>query len=236
MKQQVTFTVQEKADRFDQISKMFYETNFGLASKAEIELLMFKFYYEKLIESNRTSTGNIDYNACSDYRISKDLGITQQRVRNLKIRKQLVYPAKYDWKKELSILMNNARYDEKLNKITVSIPDPNLYYDIQNFIEELGGYIDIQLNSKILQIRAEYFLALVVAVENSPENQKRLEKEIKKEFIKKNKSEQGYDSKNIGKSLIELATNITTIAANISGIISPSNLLGVSFLKLLGIN
>jgi len=235
MKQQMTFTLQEKADCFDQISKMFYNTNFGQASKAEIELLMFKFNFEKLTESSQTSTGNIDYSTCSDYRISKDLGITQQRVRNMKIRKQLVYPVYYDWQKELSILMNNARYDEKLSKITISIPDPNLFYDIQNFIEELGGYIDIQLNSKILQIRAEYFLALVVAVENSPENQKKLEKEIKKEFIKYNKSEKGYDSKNIGKSLIEVTTNVTSIAANISGIISPTNFLGVSFLKLLGI-
>jgi len=235
MKQLITFTVQEKADCFEQISKIFYNTNFGQASKTEVELLMFKFYFEKLVKSSQTSTGNIDYNACSDYKISKKLGITQQRVRNMKIRKQLVYPVDYDWQKELSILMDNARYDEKLSKITVSIPDPNLFYDIQNFIEELGGYIDIQLNSKILQIRAEYFLALVVAVEKNQKNQKNIEKRIKKEFIEYNKSEKGYDSKNIGKSLLEITTNVTSIVASISEIISPSNFLGVSLIKLLGL-
>lgn len=53
----------------------------------------------------------------------------------------------------------------------ISIPDPNLFYEIQNFLEEQGAYIDKQLNSKLLVIREEYFADLLLplsqtAIEN----------------------------------------------------------------------
>ena len=62
------------------------------------------------------------------------------------------------WIFAFATLSKNARFDESTHKITVSIPDPNLFYEIQNYLEESGAYIEVQLNSKILQIRAEYFL------------------------------------------------------------------------------
>lgn len=47
----------------------------------------------------------------------------------------------------------------------VNISDPNLYLDIQNFIEEKGVVVEKQLNSKLLQIRAEYYIDLVISLE-----------------------------------------------------------------------
>ncbi len=81
-------------------------------SKADIELMMFHFYIEKMVTDFKDENGILDYKKCSDYKISKDLGITQQRVRNLKVKNQLVYPIEYDWKAALSQLIKNVRYDK----------------------------------------------------------------------------------------------------------------------------
>ena len=47
----------------------------------------------------------------------------------------------------------------------INIPDPNLFIEIQNFIEDQGAYVEKQLNSKILQLRIEYYIDLIVALE-----------------------------------------------------------------------
>lgn len=81
------FTPEEKVRYFDEIASHFYVRNFGSISKSNMELLMFKFYLEKLIDSSQRKDGIADYNLCLDYRISTDLGITLQRVHNLKTKK-----------------------------------------------------------------------------------------------------------------------------------------------------
>lgn len=228
----VRFTPEEKIRCFDEIASHFYESNFGQTSKSDIELLMFKFYIENMISVNTSKDGTIDYNQCSDYKISKDLGITQQRVRNLKVKKQLVYPIDYDWKKALAKLTENARYEPNTKKVILNIPDPNLFLEIQNFIEEHGAYIEKQLNSKILQLRAEYYIDLIVLLE-SEKKRKEIIKSLKKDFIDQGKDDAVFNEKNIGKSLIEGAVNITMVAANISSFLSPGNCVGKAFIKLL---
>lgn len=37
---------------FDEIASHFYEANFGQASKADIEMMMFNFYIKKIIEGH----------------------------------------------------------------------------------------------------------------------------------------------------------------------------------------
>lgn len=53
-------------------------------------------------------------------------------------------------------LTENTRYDQDTGKVILSIPNPNLALEIQNFIEDSGAYVEKQLNAKLLQIRAEY--------------------------------------------------------------------------------
>lgn len=222
------FTQEEKAKYFDEIAAHFYERNFGSISKQDMELLMFKFYLEKLIAVNQREDGTIDYNLCSDYKISTDLGITQQRVRNMKVKKQLVYPKDFEWKKALAHLTENARYDSTTKKIVISIPDPNLYLEIQNYLESEGAYIEKHLNSKLLVIRAEYYIELVVMLEDA-ESRKKVIKELKKSF----KEEDVFDERHIGESIIKGAVDITTIIANISTVISPENYLWKSFVDMI---
>lgn len=74
----MVFSTEEKANMFDQIAGHFYSRNFGQTSKTDLEVLMFNFYLRQM-ERTHPHALNLDY------LISKELGITQQRVRNLRL-------------------------------------------------------------------------------------------------------------------------------------------------------
>ncbi len=228
----IAFTENEKAELFDQIAACFYNANFGRMSKADMELMMFRFYIEKLIRSNCNEDGTIDYNKCSDYKISQELGITQQRVRNLKVKNQLANPIEYDWKKALAKLTENARYDKDTHKVMLNIPDPNLYLEIRNFIEERGAYVETQLNPRLLQIRAEYYIAIVIELE--PEkSKKKIINVLKRRFANVEKTNVIFDECNIGKTLLDYGVGISEIIANIGGLFTVDNLIGRALISLL---
>ena len=228
----ISFNDEEKIELFDEIVSHFYNSNFGQLSKSDMELMMFNIYIKKMISENRNSDGTIDYRCCSDYKISQDLVITQQKVRNLKVNNQLINPIDYDWKATLARLTENARYDKNSGKIVINIPDPNLFIEIQNFIEDQGAYVEKQLNSKILQLRVEYYIDLIVSLEPDV-TRKKIIVELKKQIKAEGKDDKLFDDNNIGKSLLETPANITTVAANISSLVSPENLIGVALMKLL---
>lgn len=207
----IQFTDEEKIKYFDEIAKRFYDTNFGQISKADFELLMFHFYIETLIKANQKD-GTLDYNACSDYKISHDLGITPQRVRTLKVKKQLIYPVKFNWQDALIGLTKFVRYDKATGLVALNIPDPNLYLAIQNYIEEEGGYIEVQLNSKLLKTRVEYYVQMLVS--SSESEIRDIVKQIK-ETIKKEEQKYSVDDVPLGKLLMDSGLNISTILSNV---------------------
>ena len=78
----------------------------------------------------------------------------------------------------------------------------------------------------------EYYIDLVVALE--PEkNRKKIVKAVKKQFEESGKEDTVFDERNIGKSLLEKAVDGISIAANISSIISPENIVGQALCKFL---
>ena len=218
------FSDEEKVKMFDQLANRFFELNFGQASKADIELLMFRFYLEKIVSDAKCSDGTIDYLKCSDYQISKDLGITQQKVRNLKIKKELIYPSKFDWQLALKNLLKNARYERESKKICLSILDPNLYYEVENFFDLHGAAIEKTLNPKILKLRVEYFIQLLTELE-AENSKKEILKELKRHIKQTEKDEISFDENSVGKKLIDAGVNITSIVSNITGIASSSKIL-----------
>ena len=219
----MNWTIHEKAKMFDEITEHYYNRNFGSFSKSDMDLLMFKFFLEKGIGNNVNGDNLLDYNSVSDYEISKKLGITQQRVRTLKIKKQLIYPTEYDWQKSLATLLKNARFDKESQKVILSIPDPNLLIEIQNYVEKHGGYVATQFNRKLLQIRIEYFIELAVLVHENEHTKKEIIKLLKKHIKDSNKNETVFDENNIGKSLLDAGVNITSIVANITTILGADN-------------
>lgn len=115
----------EKAAAFDKIAEKFYFANFGSTSKSDIETLMFSIYIEQIL---KTEENNFD--AYSDYTLSKLLGITQSKVSSLKVRKELQYPFdKFEWRNSLARIADRAVYED--GKIKLFIPDRNLYLEVK---------------------------------------------------------------------------------------------------------
>lgn len=172
----------KKVAAFDEIAKLFYKKNFGTTSKAEIELLMFSIFMDEMIDTYADPKTNVlNYNACSDYNIGKILGIPQEKVNTLKIKKQARYPKSFDWKKSLEDIQDRIVYDDRKKKVIIPVPDPNLYNEISNFIETNGGYIEIQRGKNVIQMRPEYlFMLLYYGVEDEKEKKK-----IREHFAKK---------------------------------------------------
>lgn len=81
------FSKDEKAKAFDKLAALYYQHNFGSASKSEIDLLMFSLLFDKLLEKNKDNE-----DAYSPYELSKLLCVPQSRITTLKTRKQLKYP------------------------------------------------------------------------------------------------------------------------------------------------
>ena len=158
------FDDKSKIEAFDKIARNYYFCNFGSMQKSDFDTLMFSVFIERILDKQEENP-----NAYSDYTLSKILGITQQRINNLKIKKELKYPYnKFDWKKSFARLVKNARFEN--GKIKIYIPDPNLFLEIRNAIESEGGYIDVSLNSKLLQLEPEYYLWILRLI--APDDEK----------------------------------------------------------------
>jgi len=170
-----SLSAQEKAKLFDKIAENYYNVNFGSFNKSQIDLLMFSIYLDKLIESGQSF---------DDYEMSKQLGITQATVRQLKVKKQLIYPREYKWYDSFIEYSKNAVFDNA-DRIVISIPDPNVYLELQQAIEALGGFVEVQLNSKLLKIPPGYFIELLLHICKLEKNLDEKEiKVLKKSFIK----------------------------------------------------
>lgn len=149
------YSEKRKAKLFDQISGKYFDKNFGTMTKSEFELLLFNMLLEYLRDNKP--------NELSDYRISKILGISQTRVRNLKQRAELVYPRKdFEdvWKEYFKNYIQYARYDEKTGLVKVNIADITVITELRNFMEENKWYDEYQLNPKLFQCPVEIFLDL----------------------------------------------------------------------------
>lgn len=187
----------EKAAAFDEIAKQFYFCNFGTMQKLDIETLLFSLYLDRILDMSEENMQSY-----SDYTLSKYLGIAQNKVSNLKVRKELKYPyPKFDWKKSLARISKNAKYEN--GKIKIYIPDKNLYFEIKNAIESMGGYVEVQLNSTLLQVPLEYFLNLMVEISDEA-NREEFRKKLKEEFHKQKLEVEAIEAESIGNVLKEL--------------------------------
>ena len=201
------FSEKTKAAAFDKIAELFYSKNFSASSKSEVEILMFSIYMDALINSCKNSDGTIDYSVCSDYEIGKQLGITQERVRSLKVKKQARYPIEFRWQDSLLSIKESVRYDDGINKIIIPTRDPNLYNEIRNYIEDHGGYIEIKRSGNYIQIRPEHYFMLIYE-ELSEVDQEECRGELEKELRKYNKGNaiaEAQSPKDVMKNVISVA-------------------------------
>ena len=194
-------TIESKAKAFDLIAERYFFSNFGSISRNDIDVLMFSLYIEQILKNNPD-----DYSAFSDYTLSKQLGITQTKVSNLKVKKELQYPhSGFDWRESLSKISSNAIYEE--GKIKLYVPDKNLFLEIKNAIETSGGFIEVQLTSNLLQVRLPYFLDLMIAIDNS-KSRNELQRQVKESFERNGRDIELIEKEPIGKALLKQAPDL----------------------------
>lgn len=197
---QELFDDNSKALAFEEIAKRYYVGNFGQMSKADFETLLFHLYIEQILKIDDQA-----FSEYSDYRLSKQLGISQSKVSSLKIKKQLQYPHSFSWQNSLEALSNRVNYEN--GKIKIQIPDINLYLEIKNAVEEMGGYVEVSLTSKLLQLSPGYFLDLLVQTENEEKKEslrKDLAKDLRDYCREKNRDTDFFDAEPFGKQLAQL--------------------------------
>ncbi len=68
--------------------------------------------------------------------------------------------------KSFAVYVQNARFDVTKKKIYINIHDPNVYIEVQQYIESFGGFIEKQLNQKLLVISPEYLITLLVDLDD----------------------------------------------------------------------
>lgn len=172
----VEFSDNEKIKFFNEISSRYFNRNFASMSKIDIETLIFSEYIEHCLR-NRLE---ID-----DYTISKELGITQSRVRTLKERKELKYPHdEFDWKNALETAILEAKYDKENRKVRMIIQDVNVMIELRHYIEEKGWYDEVSLNKKMFQVPLDCFLEIFMDLENITEFSKETKNKIEELKLK----------------------------------------------------
>lgn len=217
----------DKASAFDRIAELFYDRNFSSSSKSEIELLMFSFYMEAIIHANQRADGVIDYAKCSDYEIAKQLGLTQDRVRTLKLKKQARYPVAFDWQKSLESIKDSIRLDTAAKRIIIPVTDPNLNVEIRNYISSHGGFVDFESGKDYIRIRVEYFLMLMYETLRI-EDKKRFNREMKKKLGKANSHEDELiplDKRELFSNVLGLASTGLQAVDAVIQIANPENTL-----------
>lgn len=147
------FSSFEMEQAFQMVSARYFERNFGTMTKTDFETLLFSIYIEHLLENNQPF---------DDYTISKALGITQSKVRTLKLRKELQYPRdKFDWIKAFADDLKRASFDPESKKVRVLISDINVLTELRYFMENNAWYDEYQLNPKVFQCRVDFFVNII---------------------------------------------------------------------------
>lgn len=130
-----------------------FTRHFGSFSKSDYEILMFTIFQDSLEKPLR------------DYDISIALGITESKVRSLRIKSQLLYPKKLEWTEELVKSIKHGYYDRIQQQVTVTFEDPSVQSLMKNMIEEKCGVVWQSLNVKQLILPVESFLLLAAFAE-----------------------------------------------------------------------
>ena len=148
----INFSPEEKEKAFDRVASKYFERNFGMMAKADFETMIFDIYIEHLLNNNL---------AFDDYSISRALGISQSKVRALKLKKELQYPHDgFNWKDALSKEIKHSSYDSVTRNVSIPISDPNVMVELRYYIETKGWSDIHQLNPKVFTCRIDDFIKL----------------------------------------------------------------------------
>ena len=171
-------------------------------SKSDFELLMFTIYLERMICSNPS-----DMNAYSDYKLSKQLAVTQSRISSMKVRSGLKYPSNIiDWKEVFQRCARNAKREGSF--ILIYIPDRNVYLEVKNAIEMNGGFSETTLTQNLLKVEIENYVDLMLQIRNTDDREEIIE-EIKSELKKQDADLELFNKKTISEVMKEMGEKLS---------------------------
>ena len=197
------FSKEDKIAAFDKLADLYYFGNFGTLQKSEIDLLMFSELLDRIEESFPD-----DYNAQSDYNLSKALGITQARVRSLRERKEIKYSSGYVWQDGFRKIVEKAEFDNE--KVKLFIRDQRLYTELKNLLEEKGTYAETTLTRQLLVVSPVAFIDLMLEAEKEPDRARVSEKLT--EILEKNQISYKINQKSLREQLKGTAPEIVSKA------------------------
>ena len=180
-----------------------FTNRFGSFSKADYEVLMFTVYLDSLDKPAR------------DYEISRDLGITEQRVRNLRIKSQLVFPQEINWIQQMENALQSGTYDDGM--VTITLEDPSVRNRIRYEVESKAGTVNLSLSSKQLVLPVESFLILAACAESDID--KVIEK-LNEEFGKCDEIKDKIQKDKLGKRVLKGVGNIASVLETVLSVYS----------------
>lgn len=129
-----------------------FTRQFGTFTKSDYETLMFTIYMD-LIDDPK-----------NDYDISRELGITESKVRNLRVKSQLLYPKDLNLNEELTKAIEKGFFDPDNMTLTITLQDPNIQRLVLHLIEQEYGNVQFTLNPKHLKLPIESYVLLSMEV------------------------------------------------------------------------
>ena len=143
-----------------------FTKQFGSFTKTDYEVLMFTVFLDSM-------EGDV-----WDYDISIALGITESKVRALRVKSQLLYPRELRWVEHLTEALEHGSQDDGM--ITITLEDPSVRNKIRNEVEKQYGTVNLSLNSKQLVLPVESFLLLAACAEQDANS---VLKQLNEQFI-----------------------------------------------------
>lgn len=149
----------DKVKAFEFLLSEYLIAGFGVLNKSELDLLFFKIINDSLLNDEQEK---------GDYALSHLLGITEQRIRNLKIKSALKYPHQEitsdSIKSFIKKQIDNVDIDLGKKLITIPVNDPNIFLELAYYIEKQNGLVYKELNPKIFTVRLDHFIKLLLAL------------------------------------------------------------------------
>ena len=160
-----------------------FSPRFGMLTKSELELELFRVYFEEYAGENWT-----------DFKIGRELGITESRVSNLRLKLALLDSEQPKEPYEL-ILGEAVEYDPNTSKVSIRINSAFQRAALKDYLEEKGTIPSIPLGSNHIKLTLSNYLDVLAAVfEDTPEDVKnridklvRDQKDLQKAIRKINK-------------------------------------------------
>ncbi len=187
------YTDKRKSQCLDEILSHYFERNFGTMAKSDFETLLFHIYidYKREYEKGR----------CDEYELSRELGISQQKVRNLIKKTELIYPRdnfQEMWKEMFVDDIKYANYDDRSGLVKMHVSDPLVMDELRHYMEANSWYSEYQLNPKLFQCPLNMFISLCQKLDGQEDVH--IDKETEKKLKELQKTQINED----GRSAIEL--------------------------------